>query len=165
MPGTTASGKAKLGKKSPGSGRSSEDQKRNPPNIGPALLTPVVKRKFLCGIRNGLPENKSWEYAGIAEHTGYRWTRIGRTLFNEGVGPDEKHPQQALIKLYVDMIKAKGNLNKKLYVILTKNVFKTQDFDKAFALLKHLEGRENCQKATQEAMGGMGGYTPPQVGE
>lgn len=133
---------------------------------GPYLLTPTVRKKFVDCIKNGMPQNHAWGAVGIGTSTGEVWLRHGKRCAAEGVKPGDDHPQEPCVRLYVEMIKARGNTRRDLYAILKAHIDETQDFDKAFAFLRHLEARDN-QTAAREAgqQGGMGDYKPPPVGE
>lgn len=148
-----------------GKGSGAKKGQADPRGYGPYLLTPAVRKKFVDCIKNGMPQRHAWGVAGIGTSTGEVWLRKGKECAAEGVKPGDDHPQEPCVRLYVEMIKARGNTRRTLYEILKAHIDETKDFDKTFSFLKHLEAREERQAAQEAGMaGGMGGYTPPQVG-
>ena len=133
---------------------------------GPYLLTPTVRRKFIDCIKNGMPQRHAWGVAGVSTSIGELWLRKGKECVAEGVKPGDDHPQEPCVRLYVEMIKAKGTLRRDLYSILKEHIDGSKDFDKTFTFLKHLEAREERSAAQMAGIqGGMSDYKPPPVGE
>ena len=109
--------------------------------MGGLTLTPAKHKKIVQAITAGMSHKSAFEYAGVLEQTGKHWIKQGREHIANG---DTRTPQAKLVDA---MMKAKGNLRQNLHLIIKKNVEATEDFDKAFAFLKHLEAREERSAA------------------
>ena len=119
------------------------------------ILTAARRKKIAKAVGEGLSQKAAFTLAGINGNTGAKWIREGKDDIANGKADTDK------AKLVTAIEEARSALEdaviKKITIIDTKV--------DAFTFLKYLreqeEKRENREK---ENAGGMGGYTPPQVG-
>ena len=118
-------------------------------------LTTAKRNKIAKAIGEGLSQKAAFTLAGVNGATGARWIRQGKDDIAAG------EPNTDYAKLVTAIEEARSALEdaviKKITIVETKV--------DAFTFLKYLREQEEKREAREsENAGGMGGYTPPQVG-
>ena len=123
----------------------------------PKLVLTVARRKKIAkAVGEGLSQKAAFLLAGVNSNTGAKWIREGKDDIAAGNTDTDK------AKLVTAIEEARSALEdaviKKITIVETKV--------DAFTFLKYLREQEEKREAREsENAGGMGGYTPPQVGE